>query len=467
MKSETVEIDAGNPAGPMELWRHTIGIGGINPSPLPGRVAGGLAALKPRLIRIFIQEFFHVYPEHGRVDWSLLDPYMRSLAETGAKVVAAICIKPKPLYPGIDHKIWRPTDVAEWQWLIEKLVRRYSVDQDLVRYWEIGNETDIGESGGAPFLIPDPAEYKKFFDMTAAAVRRAASHVKVGGPASCWVGDEPLPGFVQRCRMDGTPLDFVSWHIYDDDWGRHRQGVETGRKLVSGFAGQSPELLVTEWNKGFPPWSVEEGAYDPRCAALAAAAIIAMDAADLTWSFYYHALDQVCDPEMFATFMSEPGVEGMYRHWNEVPHRFGLFGVQGEVRPQYFLYKLLASMGEVKLPHTVEAEDVHVVAGLGEHGISVMIANTAVDASKVLPRVVTVRLKGLSPGPRMLTVYRIDDQRRWRQSTLELRPSETRRVDVRERFEFQVQVPADSVAVAEVSAVPPPGRSSARARSRK
>jgi hypothetical protein len=35
-------------------------------------------------IRIFIQEFFQVYPEHGRFDWSRLDRYMDALAKTGA-----------------------------------------------------------------------------------------------------------------------------------------------------------------------------------------------------------------------------------------------------------------------------------------------------------------------------------------------------------------------------------------------
>ena len=97
-----------------------------------GRVVRGTARLKPRLIRVFIQEFFRVYPEHGRFDWSRLDPYMDALARTGAKVVAAVAIKPKPLFPAVDPAVWRPNDVAEWQRVIAALVRRYSVDRPLV-----------------------------------------------------------------------------------------------------------------------------------------------------------------------------------------------------------------------------------------------------------------------------------------------------------------------------------------------
>jgi xylan 1,4-beta-xylosidase len=340
--------------------------------------------------------------------------------------------------------------VAEWQRLIERLVRRYSLDRDLVRYWEIGNETDIGEGGGCPYLIPDAREYKEFYDMTASAIRRVAGHVKVGGPAACWVGNEPLPGFVERCRAEGTALDFVSWHIYSDDWERHREGVEIATKLVDRWDGQQPELLVTEWNRGFPALAVEEEAYSSRGCALVARAVIAMDEAGLGWSFYYHAMDQVCDPEVFAAFMSGAGVDGMYRHWNEVPHRFGLFGDQGEVRPQYFLFKLLSEMGGLRLRHRTEVEEVRVLAGLGEQGVSVMIVNVRPEPVDAVPHVVTVRLTGLSSGPRVLTLRRVDSERRWSETALELRPLERRRVNVRETFEFQVLVPEESVVVAKL-----------------
>lgn len=451
-RSAAVEIEAGDPIGPLELWRQSIGIGGVNAQPLSPRVVSGLRALKPRLIRVFIQEYFNVYPEHGRFDWSLLDPYMDSLAQTGAKVVASVCIKPRALYPAVDEKTWQPADVAEWQRLIERMARRYSVDRDLVRYWEIGNETDIGERGGCPYLIPSPNEYKEFYDMTASAIRRVAGHVKVGGPAACWVTNEPLPGFVELCRAEGTQLDFVSWHLYSDDWERHRKGVETAQTLVAGWGGKPLELMVTEWNRAFPAWAVEDEAYTSRGCALVTAAVIAMDSASLGWSFYYHVMDQVCEPEVFAGFMSGPGVDNMYRHWNETPHRFGLFGEQGEARPQYFLFKLLSGMGELRLRHHTEADGIHVLAGLGERGVSTMIVNLSREPTGAAPRVATLHLKGLSPGQRVLTLYRIDGERRWSDSALELWPVERRRVEVRETFEFQVLLPEDSVVVAKLGA---------------
>ncbi len=103
-------IDTAHPAGVFPIDRHSIGHGGVNSRPLPPGVIEGGRALSPRLLRTFIQEYFFVCPEPGRYDFSRLDPYMQALAATGAQIVAAICIKPKALFPQIDPAQWRPAD---------------------------------------------------------------------------------------------------------------------------------------------------------------------------------------------------------------------------------------------------------------------------------------------------------------------------------------------------------------------
>ncbi len=448
---QTVRIDARDERGPAELWRQSLGIGGINTSPLPTEVVSGTRALRPRLIRIFIQQFFDIYPEHGRFDWSRLDPYLDSLAATGAQVVAAICLKPGPLFDQVDHAVWKPNDVAEWQDVITALVRRYSVERDLVTHWEIGNETDIGEDGGSPYLIPDPADYAEFYAMTAPAIRAAAPHVKVGGTAACWVTNEPLPGFVEHCRTHQTPLDFISWHLYSDDWTRHAEGVREGRRLLADFPGTPPELMVTEWSKSFEEVSVADQAYEPRRAALVAAAILAMDAAGLDWSFYYHLWDQVCDLGEFEPFFSPKGVAHMGRHWNEVPHRFGLFGERGEVRPQYFVYQLLGMLGPTQIAHEVTGAGLHAYAAREATRVAALVVNTTVERTACADRILTLRYSGLTPGPHLLTVYRIDDARRWCTQTLQQQPLEERVVVTADTFEHQVWLPAHTVAFARLA----------------
>ena len=411
--------------------------------------------LRPRLVRIFIQEFFAIYPDHGRFDWSKLDPYMDALARTGARVVAAITIKPKVLYPRIDHAVWQPRDVQEWQVVIGQLVRRYSVEKPIVTHWEIGNEPDIGEAGGSPYLICDPEAYAEYYALTSRAILEAFPQARVGGPAMATLHAEPLPGFIRRCRQTGTQLDFVSWHLYHNDPSRHAYQVAVARLLAADLP-HPPELMVTEWaklpaawNRGASTVSIEDQAFDPRRAAMVAAAIIEMHRAGLDGSFYYHLWDQVCYPDDFAPFFSSQGVANMVHHWNEAPHRLGLFGVGGEVRPQYFVYHMLSRLGEEQLAASSDDVDVRVLAGRGRGRISVLAVNHSLEGPR--DRVLTLRFSHLQPGIRCLTVYRIDRGRHWDTERLALLPVERRELYVRGEHSCQVLLPADGVALAELS----------------
>jgi hypothetical protein len=144
--------------------------------------------------------------------------------------------------------------------------------------------------------------------------------------------------------------------------------------------------MVTEWSKGFDRVSVEEMAFSPRRAANVAAAILEMLEAGLEASFYYHIWDQVCYARDFAPFFSERGIAGMLRHWNEVPHRFGLFGVSGEVRPQYFVYQMLSRLGDERVTAHSDDHAIRVLAGYagigGSDTLTTMLVNFSLDASR-------------------------------------------------------------------------------------
>jgi hypothetical protein len=470
MLQTEVFVETQERLGALEWWRHALSHGGINTLPLPERVVEGLAKLKPRLIRIFLQEHFNVYPERGRFDWRLLDPFMAALARTGAKVVAAITIKPKVLYPKVDHSIWRPTDWSEWQRVIREMVKRYSVEQQIVSHWEIGNETDIGENGGSPYLIPDPKKYLEYYTNTIKAVLDAWPAAKVGGPAACWVDNEPLPGLVKLCRETKTQLDFISWHLYSDDASRHALGVEKGKELLRDWPGTRPEMFITEWSKSFDKLSYEDLALEPRRAAIIAASALAMTDAGLDWSFYYHVWDQTFYSEPFRPFFSEAGIHMMETHWNRIPHRFGFFGVGEEVRPQYFVYQMLSRLGEERISAKVEGDGLRALAARGEGHVGVMVVNLAEQeaggeigetegASALKHRgngggqVVTTHFSRLKHGRKMLTVCRIDDGKRWDAGALELAPVERREVWTSDEFHCQVYLRGDSVAMVRLEEV--------------
>ena len=95
-----VNVDTQIVTGRFEAWRHTIGHGAVNSLPLPEKVIQGTSKLKPRLMRVFLQEYFDIYPAHGVFNWTKLDAYMDSFARTGTKLLATINFKPLVLFPG-------------------------------------------------------------------------------------------------------------------------------------------------------------------------------------------------------------------------------------------------------------------------------------------------------------------------------------------------------------------------------
>ena len=142
--------------------------------------------LHPATVRVFIQEYYHVYNGNGSYNWSALDSFVNAASNNGAiPLIASIDIKPAALFPGscatTDTCVF-PTGEngwASWQSVIEQLVRRYS---STIRYWEVSNEPDLGESGGCPFHFQNTSDYNTFYYYTANAIRAADSTAKVGGP---------------------------------------------------------------------------------------------------------------------------------------------------------------------------------------------------------------------------------------------------------------------------------------------
>jgi xylan 1,4-beta-xylosidase len=451
MPRTEVQINAQSVIGHFEGWRHTVGHGGVNSQPLPEKIIAGTRKLRPRLIRIFLQEYFDIYPDHDVFNWSKLDPYLGSFAQTGAKILATINFKPPVLYPQINHNIWRPSNVNEWQNVIYQLVRRYSVEQPIVTYWEHVNEPDIGTWGGCPYRIPSVEELHEFYKMTMQPVLQAFPGAKIGGP--CPAEYQVVSGFVDICAQNQTQLDFVSYHRYQDDPEIFRFMAETLSEKIENYPGKRPELMINEWNKGFEPlWtstdydsiSVEEMAMQSRRAAHTAKIILTMLDTPLDWSFYFLLWDSCMHPQEFVHFFSPEDAQAiMYKHWNEAPHRFGLFSESGKPRPQYFVYQILSRMGEERIASTQNSPDLTLLAVRGNGKLSVLVINFDLHVSQ--DKIVKLRFNQLSPGAKRLTAYRIDEDCHWSSEDMELLPYEQRLVDTLPVFEYQFYSPADSV----------------------
>src|SRR5205823_2212112 len=139
----SVTVSFGQRLGPLEIDRMALGQGGLSDEPMWDTRIVEVRALRPRLIRLFIQEYFRLLPERGRYHFDTLDRSVDTILAAGARPLMCICFKPRVLFPTIDHDIVAPNDDAEWERLVSKLVQHYRERHAGIRYWEIANEPDI------------------------------------------------------------------------------------------------------------------------------------------------------------------------------------------------------------------------------------------------------------------------------------------------------------------------------------
>jgi len=444
METREIVVDYNKTQGALCYRNHSFGIGGINSLPIPPKVVDGVGRLKPKLIRIFLQEFFFIYPDHYVFDWAKMDAYIKAVYETGADIMAHITIKPKPLYPVIDENIWQPTSVEEWQQIIEAMVKRYSVENNYITHWAVANEINLGELGGCPYKFESPVEYFGYYKITVEAIARASSKVKIGGPAWAGIWDNMgdfFEKFFELVKQENLPLDFISYNIYTDSPTDNLNAAKEVRALADKYS-KNLELYITELNVSLDH-GVEETAYMGARAASLAASLMTLTEADLlTGTFQYHIVDQHCDMRDFAQFYKV--VRYMSDHWNDYPHRLGLLDWDGNPRPQYFMYELLYKMSGEKLCTTTDDVGNFYIAAskTTSNDINIFVSNFNPEVQTDLTA--KLQLNGNPEGLYQLTVYRIDDEKRW-DDGLCLYPVEKRVLYMGEDFKFPVYIPAYSV----------------------
>jgi hypothetical protein len=399
-RAAAVRVDLGARSGPLAIDRMALGQGGQSPEPMWETRVAEIRALRPRTIRLFVQEYFRLMPEGGRYEFEALDRSVEAIRRTGAEPLMCLCFKPHALFPTIDQDIVEPTDYAAWDRLIEALVRHYKQKGAGIRLWEVANEPDIGESGGCPYRF-QPESYVRYYRHTAAAILRADPEARAGGPALASVRSPILPALLDAAARGDVPLHFVSWHIYTSDPRRVRETVEFARQQLAARPKlKSVETFLDEWNMDLfnPP---ADRRFQP-CFVLET--IWQMKDAGLDASCYYQICDYHVDRAEFLPFMSEAGASLMARWWNRMPQFDGLFDYQNTVRPTYFAFKLLSRLTGERLAMTSSDPAIHGFATRDDpyQAESVLLWNFSPEPARV-----ELTLAGL-PGARRVHSQTLD-----------------------------------------------------------
>ena len=351
----TITVDAGALGDDLDIGRFSIGQGGLSDLPQVALHTMELRNLNLKYVRLFVQEYYHVYPEHGVYDWRKLDDSVDAIRAIGAQPVMCLCFKPRVLFPKLDDTIVHPESYEEWQAVISAMVRHYNVEKKYgIQYWEVGNEPDIGGGGGAPYLFT-PESYIVYYGKTVEAVRRADPAAKVGGPAIArsfstapspahpsGVAASPLlPAFLKACSEKKLPLDFVSWHRYSDDPEEFRKTIHYVKGLLKQY-NLSCETTLNEWNIGLRANQMKHHRnpdYQP-CFMIDVTKILIDEGVS---SGGYWQLRNMPVQKGLLDFLGdkEPGCINAANYNHSL---ISVFDNQGVARPVYFAFKLLSRL---------------------------------------------------------------------------------------------------------------------------
>lgn len=107
-----------------------------------------------------------------------------------------------------------PNDYQKWANLIKACVThfvdRYGIEEVLEWPFEVWNEPNLVNF----WKDANKEEYFKLYHVTAKAIKEIHPDLQVGGPAICGGSDEWIVNFLDFCKNESVPVDFVSRHAY-------------------------------------------------------------------------------------------------------------------------------------------------------------------------------------------------------------------------------------------------------------
>ncbi len=205
--------------------------------------------------------------DEASYDFACTDEYIKVTEMAGTETYYRLGTK-------IEHGVKKyntlpPKDFKKWAVICEHIIRHYNEGwangfHYNLTYWEIWNEPD---------MHPDDApnkttwggtrdEFFEFYVTAASHLKGNFPQLKIGGPAMVYVESEWMDLFLQRLTRDEkrVPLDFLSWHTYNDITEPFVRKIKYVREILDKYGFTETESILNEWNymKG---WAGDEYLY--------------------------------------------------------------------------------------------------------------------------------------------------------------------------------------------------------------
>ena len=166
-------------------------------------------------------------------DFSQTDLYLQAIVDAGAKPFYRLGVSIE--HTPVKRNVYAPRDPEKWARICEHIVRHYNDGwadgKHLgIEYWEIWNEPEQ-----TAMWIGTKEQFFALYAAAARVIKAAHPDVKLGGYGSCgfytltrhsdrestnetWAYFKTYAeDFLKFVRENNLPLDFFSWHIYDED----------------------------------------------------------------------------------------------------------------------------------------------------------------------------------------------------------------------------------------------------------
>lgn len=154
-------------------------------------------------------------------NFTYLDRVFDDYLSLGIRPFLELGFMPYKLASGENYVfVWKgnttpPKDYALWCDMIKAtlkhLIERYGEEEVLSWPIEVWNEPNLWGF----WYKADMEEYFKLYTHSANAVKEVDQRFKVGGPAICGGADEKwMRGFLEFCRKEKPPVDFITRHHY-------------------------------------------------------------------------------------------------------------------------------------------------------------------------------------------------------------------------------------------------------------
>lgn len=305
-------------------------------------------------------------------NWSYLDQLFDFFQEVNIKPFIELGFMPSELKSRDNTVFWwnanisQPRDINLWTDLVKEFIKhcinRYGQREVEKWYFEVWNEPNLE---GA-FWIGGKEAYFQFYKDTTLAIKSISEKLRVGGPSvTHQVGNEKdwLEGFILYCNENNAPLDFITIHVYPENFSTKSSTLDL---IARAEAGEDLAELMKEFNNMKRVYFDENNTINVLNSANKQMQKTLKSEVELhvtEWNASAFSKNLIHDTAFVGTFIVDNVLKSIGKtnslgHWtftdlyeefkvdkSEFHGNFGMISKSGLKKPSYYAYYLLAKLG--------------------------------------------------------------------------------------------------------------------------